>query len=76
MHPVGRNRDRVSETLDAFPHWVQTEQMNSRKPVSQVAGLGTRFLTARRRSPRKPLPIFDRPLMQYAVNEGREAGIE
>jgi len=50
--------------------------MNSRKPVSQVAGLGTRFLTARRRSPRKPLPIFDRPLMQYAVNEGREAGIE
>jgi UTP--glucose-1-phosphate uridylyltransferase len=53
---------------------------NSRKPVRKavfpVAGLGTRFLPATKAIPKELLPIVDRPLIQYAVDEAREAGIE
>ena len=41
-----------------------------------VAGLGTRFLPATKAIPKELLPIVDRPLIQYAVDEAREAGIE
>ena len=41
-----------------------------------VAGLGTRFLPATKTVPKEMLPIVDRPLIQYAVDEAREAGIE
>ena len=41
-----------------------------------VAGLGTRFLPATKAMPKEMLPIVDRPLIQYAVDEAREAGIE
>jgi UTP--glucose-1-phosphate uridylyltransferase len=41
-----------------------------------VAGLGTRFLPATKAIPKEMLPIIDRPLIQYAVDEAREAGIE
>lgn len=41
-----------------------------------VAGLGTRFLPATKAIPKEMLPIVDRPLIQYAVDEAREAGIE
>ena len=41
-----------------------------------VAGLGTRFLPATKSIPKEMLPIIDRPLIQYAVDEAREAGIE
>ena len=54
--------------------------MNSRKPIRKavfpVAGLGTRFLPATKAIPKELLPIVDRPLIQYAVDEAREAGIE
>ncbi|MBT0668773.1 UTP--glucose-1-phosphate uridylyltransferase [Novosphingobium profundi] len=53
---------------------------NFRKPVRiavfPVAGLGTRFLPATKAIPKELLPIVDRPLIQYAVDEAREAGIE
>jgi UTP--glucose-1-phosphate uridylyltransferase len=47
-----------------------------RKAVFPVAGMGTRFLPATKAVPKEMLPIVDRPLIQYAVDEAREAGIE
>ena len=47
-----------------------------RKAVFPVAGHGTRFLPATKAIPKEMLPIIDRPLIQYAVDEAREAGIE
>ncbi len=47
-----------------------------RKAVFPVAGLGTRFLPATKAVPKELLPVVDRPLIQYAVDEAREAGIE
>lgn len=47
-----------------------------RKAVFPVAGLGTRFLPATKVVPKELLPVVDRPLIQYAVDEAREAGIE
>ncbi len=47
-----------------------------KKAVFPVAGLGTRFLPATKAIPKELLPIVDRPLIQYAVDEAREAGIE
>ena len=38
--------------------------------------MGTRFLPATKAIPKEMLPIIDRPLIQYAVDEAREAGIE
>jgi UTP--glucose-1-phosphate uridylyltransferase len=53
-----------------------TSQKPIRKAVFPVAGLGTRFLPATKAIPKELLPIVDRPLIQYAVDEAREAGIE
>ena len=54
--------------------------MTTRKPIRKavfpVAGMGTRFLPATKAIPKELLPIVDRPLIQYAVDEAREAGIE
>ena len=47
-----------------------------RKAVFPVAGLGTRFLPATKSIPKEMLPIVDKPLIQYAVEEAVEAGIE
>jgi len=47
-----------------------------RKAVFPVAGLGTRFLPATKASPKEMLPIVDKPLIQYAVEEAVEAGVE
>lgn len=47
-----------------------------RKAVFPVAGLGTRFLPATKSIPKEMLPLVDRPLIQYAVDEARAAGIE
>ncbi len=47
-----------------------------RKVVFPVAGMGTRFLPATKAIPKEMLPIVDRPLVQYAVDEAKEAGIE
>ena len=47
-----------------------------RKAVFPVAGLGTRFLPATKASPKEMLPIVDKPLIQYAVEEAVSAGID
>ncbi|MGA1660249.1 MAG: UTP--glucose-1-phosphate uridylyltransferase, partial [Burkholderiaceae bacterium] len=46
-----------------------------RKAVFPVAGLGTRFLPATKASPKEMLPVVDKPLIQYAVEEAAAAGI-
>lgn len=50
--------------------------MTIRKAIFPVAGLGTRFLPATKALPKEMLPVVDRPLIQYAVDEALEAGIE
>jgi len=45
------------------------------KAVFPVAGLGTRFLPATKAIPKEMLPIIDRPLIEYAVEEAVNAGI-
>ena len=50
--------------------------MRIRKAVFPVAGLGTRFLPATKASPKEMLPIVDKPLIQYAVQEAIAAGVQ
>ena len=54
--------------------------MSERKPIKKavfpVAGMGTRFLPATKVVPKELLPVVDRPLLQYGIDEAREAGIE
>jgi UTP--glucose-1-phosphate uridylyltransferase len=47
-----------------------------RKALFPVAGLGTRFLPATKSSPKEMLPVVDKPLLQYAVEEAVAAGVE
>ncbi len=47
-----------------------------RKAVFPVGGLGTRFLPATKAMPKEMLPVVDKPLIQYAVDEARAAGVE
>ena len=47
-----------------------------RKAIFPVGGLGTRFLPATKAMPKEMLPVVDKPLIQYAVDEARAAGIE
>ena len=47
-----------------------------RKAVLPVAGLGTRFLPATKAMAKEMLPVVDKPLIQYAIEEARAAGID
>jgi UTP--glucose-1-phosphate uridylyltransferase len=47
-----------------------------RKAIFPVGGLGVRFLPATKALPKEMLPVVDRPLIQYAVDEARDSGIE
>lgn len=51
-------------------------KMPVRKAVFPVAGLGTRFLPATKSMPKEMLTVVDKPVIQYIVDEAREAGIE
>src|SRR5210317_147469 len=50
--------------------------MTIKKAIFPVGGLGTRFLPATKAMPKEMLPVVDKPLIQYAVEEARDAGIE
>ena len=50
--------------------------MRVRKAVFPAAGWGTRFLPATKAQPKEMLPLVDKPVIQYAVEEAVEAGIE
>ncbi len=60
--------------------WIEDSQSVTLKPLKKavlpVAGLGTRFLPATKALAKEMLPVVDRPLIQYAVDEARAAGIE
>ena len=49
--------------------------MHIRKAIFPVAGLGTRFLPATKAQPKEMLPVVDKPLIQYAVEEAYAAGV-
>ncbi|TPW29960.1 UTP--glucose-1-phosphate uridylyltransferase GalU [Pararhizobium mangrovi] len=53
-----------------------TQHKRVRKAVFPVAGLGTRFLPATKTVPKEMLTVVDKPVIQYVVDEAREAGIE
>jgi UTP-glucose-1-phosphate uridylyltransferase len=58
-----------SKKVNFMTHTVRTA-------IFPVAGLGTRFLPATKATPKELLPVLDTPLIQYAINEARAAGIE
>ncbi|MEK9924975.1 MAG: sugar phosphate nucleotidyltransferase, partial [Alphaproteobacteria bacterium] len=47
-----------------------------KKAIFPVGGLGTRFLPATKALPKEMLPVVDKPLIQYAVEEAAAAGVE
>ncbi|MGY3264959.1 UTP--glucose-1-phosphate uridylyltransferase GalU [Lysobacter sp. HA35] len=55
---------------------TSTSPRRIRKAVFPVAGLGTRFLPATKTVPKEMLPVIDKPLIQYAVDEAIEAGCD
>jgi UTP--glucose-1-phosphate uridylyltransferase len=65
--------------LDMLTSLVTPQALNDPRPVTKavfpVAGLGTRFLPATKASPKEMLPVVDKPLIQYAVEEAASAGI-
>src|ERR1700739_1531482 len=50
--------------------------MKVRKAVFPAAGLGTRFLPATKAQPKEMLPLVDKPIIQYGVEEARAAGCD
>ena len=48
--------------------------MKIRKAIFPVAGLGTRFLPVTKAIPKEMLPVLNKPLIQYAIEEARAAG--
>ena len=50
--------------------------MKIKKAVFPVAGFGTRFLPATKSTPKEMLPVVDKPLIQYAVEEAAEIGVK
>ena len=53
-----------------------TDRKKVRKAIFPVGGMGTRFLPATKAMPKEMLPVVDKPIIQYAVEEARAAGIE
>lgn len=51
-------------------------KLRVRTAIFPVAGMGTRFLPATKATPKELLPVIDTPLIQYAIDEARDAGIE
>jgi UTP--glucose-1-phosphate uridylyltransferase len=58
------------------PERKKSDLMKIRKAVLPAAGLGTRFLPATKAQPKEMLPLVDKPLIQYVVEEAVEAGIQ
>ena len=62
-----------------MPEWTVTlndcKKMLVTKAIFPVAGLGTRFLPATKAQPKEMLPVVDKPLIQYAVEEAYAAGV-
>ena len=59
-----------------FMSTYSTRFSSVRTAIFPVAGLGTRFLPATKTTPKELLPVLDTPLIQFAIDEARDAGIE
>jgi len=73
--PAARERRRSEHFSDTSGHH-DSMTTTVRKAVFPVGGLGTRFLPATKALPKEMLPVVDKPLIQYAVEEAQAAGIE
>src|SRR5207253_8453837 len=62
--------------INRMSHTMEVMIAKVRKAVFPAAGLGTRFLPATKAMPKEMLPVVDKPLIQYGVEEARAAGIE
>jgi len=60
----------------AITYYRDMSRADVRKAILPAAGLGTRFLPATKASPKEMLPLVDKPLIQYAVEEAVASGIE
>jgi UTP--glucose-1-phosphate uridylyltransferase len=67
--------NRPQYTTERINRFISMTQ-SVRKAIFPVGGLGTRFLPATRAMPKEMLPVVDKPLIQYAVEEAKAAGIE
>src|SRR3546814_9735255 len=69
----------MADRPDPPRRFRHTSRKNMKKQVKKaifpVGGMGTRFLPATKAMPKEMLPVVDRPLIQYAVDEARAAGI-
>ena len=74
--PGAARRHRPRSRSPTKPDRPRRNDQRVRKAVFPVAGLGTRLLPATKSIPKEMITIVDRPLIQYAVDEAREAGIE
>jgi UTP--glucose-1-phosphate uridylyltransferase len=72
----GKGSDPLPGADSEAPTDAQATSSRVRKAVFPVAGLGTRFLPATKAVAKEMLPVVDRPLIQYAVDEALAAGIE
>ncbi len=72
----GNGSDPLRGEDGEAPTDAQASSSRVRKAVFPVAGLGTRFLPATKAVAKEMLPVVDRPLIQYAVDEALAAGIE
>lgn len=70
------NKQKAGNTLSAITRRERGPVLKIKKAVFPVAGLGTRFLPATKALPKEMLPVVDKPLIQYAVEEALNAGIE
>ncbi len=66
----------ITKRADALSIGGSPLKTTVRKAVLPVAGLGTRFLPATKCMPKEMLPVVDKPLIQYAIEEAEAAGIE
>jgi UTP--glucose-1-phosphate uridylyltransferase len=65
----------MAESIFAIKNKPNIARSPVRKAVFPVAGLGTRFLPATKAQPKEMLPVVDKPLIQYAIEEAYSAGI-
>src|SRR5947208_145115 len=75
-HETGRSRTIPCKNIPQTVRNPMSAAKPVRKAVFPVAGMGTRFLPATKAIPKEMLPVVDKPVIQYAVEEAREAGIE
>ncbi|HXH86535.1 MAG TPA: UTP--glucose-1-phosphate uridylyltransferase, partial [Nitrospira sp.] len=70
---IGR---RFLDIPHPITYYRRMSRVEVRKAILPAAGLGTRFLPATKASPKEMLPLVDKPLIQYAVEEAVASGIE